>query len=51
MNANASDATLVITFDSQTHVIEVHKYWTKCETLQFAMPAWNLFTQENESRV
>ena len=51
VNANASDATLVITFDSQTHVIQVHKYCTKCETLQFAMPAWNLFTQGNESRV
>ena len=43
-------ACLLITFASQAHVIPVHKYCTKWETFQFALPAWNLFTQENESR-
>ena len=37
-------------FDSQAHVIQVHKYCTKWETFRFALPAWNLFTRENESR-
>ena len=37
-------------FDSQAHVIQVHKYCTiECETFQFALPAGDLFTQENES--
>ena len=39
-----------ITFDSQAHVIQVHKYCTKLETFQFILPAWKLFTHENESR-
>ena len=30
MNANASEATIVITFDSQALVIQVHNYFTKC---------------------
>ena len=48
-NAQASvDATIIITFDSQAHVIQVHKYCTKWETFRFALPAWNLFTQEND---
>ena len=36
---------------SQAHVIQVHKYCTKWETFQFALPARNLFTKEikNES--
>ena len=51
MNAHTSDATIIITgtFDSQAHVIQFHKYCTKWETCRFALPAWNLFTQENES--
>ena len=39
-----------ITIDSQAQVIQVLKYCTQWETFQFALPAWNLFTQENESR-
>ena len=40
----------VIQQSSETHVNQVHKYCTKWETLRFALPAWNLFTQENVSR-
>ena len=40
VNAHASDATIIFTFDSHTN-------W---ETFRFALPAWELFTQENESR-
>ena len=50
VNAYASGATVTITFDSQAHVIQIHEYCTKWETFWFALPAWNLFTQENESR-
>ena len=51
MNAHASDATIVFTFNSQvSHVIQVHKYYTKWETFRFTLPALNLLTQENESR-
>ena len=32
MNAHASDATFIFTFDSQAHLIQVHKYCTKWET-------------------
>ena len=39
-----------IMVDSQAHVIQVLKYCTQWETFQFALPACNLFTQENESR-
>ena len=28
-------------------LIRVHKYCTKYETFRFALPAWNLFSQEN----
>ena len=49
MNAHTSDATIIITFDLQAHEIQVHKYCTKWETFRFALPAWNLFTQENKS--
>ena len=49
MNAHTSDATIIITFDLQAHVIQVDKYCTKWETFRFAFPAWNLFTQENKS--
>ena len=34
----------------QAHVIQVQKYRTKWESFRFALLAWNLFTQENESR-
>ena len=50
MNAYATDTTIIITFDLQAHIIQVHKYCTKCETFQFALPARDLITQENESR-
>ena len=50
MNAHARDATIIITFDSQADVIQVHMYCTKWVTFQFTLLAWNLFTQENESR-
>ena len=50
VNAHASDATIIITFDSQAHVIQVHKHCTKWETFRFAVPAWNLFTQNNKSK-
>ena len=50
MNAYATDTTIIITFDLQAHIIQVHKYCTKCETFQFALPAGDLITQENESR-
>ena len=43
-------ARLINTFASQAHVIQVQKYCTKWETFRFALPAWNLFTQENENR-
>ena len=46
---DTSDATTIITFDLQAHIIQVHKYCTKWETFRFALPAWNLFTQENKS--
>ena len=49
MNAHASDTTIIITFDSQAHVIQEHKYWTKWETFHFALLAWNLVTQEIKS--
>ena len=49
-NAHASDATIIITFDSQAHVIQVHEYCTKWETFRFALPAWNLFTQDDKSK-
>ena len=29
VNANASEATIIITFNSQAHVIQAHKYCTK----------------------
>ena len=32
MNAHASDATVIVTFDLQAHLIQVHKYCTKWET-------------------
>ena len=32
MNAHASDGTFIFTFDSQAHLIQVHKYCTKWET-------------------
>ena len=50
LNAHASDATIIITFDSQANVIHVHKYCTKWKTFRFALPTWNLFSQENISR-
>ena len=50
MNAYATDTTIIITFDLQAHIIQVDKYCTKCETFQFALPAGDLITQENESR-
>ena len=50
VNVHASDATIIVTVDSQAHVIQVHKCCTKWETFRFALPAWNLFTQKNESR-
>ena len=30
--------------------MQVHKYCTKWEAIQFTFQVWNLFTQENESR-
>ena len=36
---------------SQAHVIQVHKYCTKWETFQFALPARNLFTKEIKMKV
>ena len=30
--------------------IRVHKYCTKWATFRFALPAWNLFTQEEKGR-
>ena len=33
VNSYASDATIIIAFDSQTLVIQVHKYSTEWETL------------------
>ena len=38
VNTRASDATISITFDSQAHVIRVHKHCTKFKTLLFALP-------------
>ena len=49
VNAHASDTTIIITFDSQAHVIQVRKYWTKWETFHFALLSGNLFTQETKS--
>ena len=50
VKALVGDATIIITFDSQAHVIQVHKYCTKWETFRFALPPWNLFSQEKKSR-
>ena len=49
-NEHASDAAITITFDSQAHIIQAHKYWTKWETFDFALLARKPFTQENKSR-
>ena len=38
VNAQVLNAKIVI-FDSQAHVIQVHKYCTKCETFRFVLPA------------
>ena len=43
----------LITCDSQALVVQVHIVLTapaKGETVQFALPAWNPFIQESESR-
>ena len=33
LNVHASDATIIITFDLQADIIQVHKYGAKWETL------------------
>ena len=50
VTAHASDTKITLTVDWQAHVMQVHKCCTKWETFRFALPTWNLFTQENESR-
>ena len=44
VNAHASDGTIIITFDSQTHVIQVHMYCTKWATQENKCRAWSQLT-------
>ena len=42
--------SLLYSILEHSHVIQVHKCCTKWETFRFAVPAWNLFTQDNKTK-
>ena len=42
--------SLLYSIPEHSHVIQVHKCCTKWETFRFAVPAWNLFTQDNKTK-